>query len=395
MRQIKNIFVTGGAGFIGSAFIRTLLQGNFDGTVVNYDALTYAGNPDNLKDVENDSRYLFHQGDIRNQPLVEHLLDEHEIDTIVHFAAESHVDRSISGPAAFLETNILGTFHLLEAVRKHPHIHFHHVSTDEVYGCLGETGVFTETTSYSPNSPYSASKASSDHFVRAYAATYGISTCISNCSNNYGPYQYPEKLIPLMILNCLSGKPLPVYGKGTNVRDWLYVDDHAEAIKMLLEKGVKGETYNIGGESEWRNIDLIHELIRILADINGENPETYTNLITFVTDRLGHDFRYAIDCTKIKEQIGWTPRHSFESGIRETIQWYLDNFDWIENSLKKEPLEELVASGFTSSFSSREERSSKQTENSLRERARCEAEKCGKNASNSFASDSKEGAGSA
>lgn len=326
MRQPRNIFVTGGAGFIGSAFIRYVLQNiaGFEGTIVNFDALTYAGNLNNLKEVENDPRYVFHKGDIRNQPLVEHFCDEYDIDTIIHFAAESHVDRSIEGPQAFIETNVMGTFHLLEVVRKNPKIHFHHVSTDEVYGCLGDTGHFTEETPYKPNSPYSASKAASDHFVRAYAKTYGISTCISNCSNNYGPYQYPEKLIPLMILNCLAEKPLPVYGTGTNVRDWLYVEDHAKALWMLLENGAKGETYNIGGNEEWKNIDLIHVIIRELALLTDKSEESYQGLITYIKDRPGHDFRYAIDSSKIQKEIGWTPSHNFQEGINKTVAWYLN-----------------------------------------------------------------------
>lgn len=332
-RKVNNILVTGGAGFIGSAFIRYLLKkvSDYKGICLNFDLLTYAGNLQNLQEVENDARYRFYQGDIKNEALVEHLCRENEIDTIIHFAAESHVDRSILGPQAFIETNVLGTFHLLEVVRKLPHIHFHHVSTDEVYGCLGDNGSFTESTPYAPNSPYSASKASSDHIVRAYDKTYNISTCISNCSNNYGPYQFPEKLIPLMIMNCLSQKPLPVYGKGTNVRDWLYVDDHAKALWMLLKHGHAGETYNIGGEEEWRNIDLIHAIIDILAQINGVSKDEYIKLITYVKDRPGHDFRYAIDCTKIKSEMGWLPDHNFSQGINETIQWYINNPEWIEN----------------------------------------------------------------
>jgi dTDP-glucose 4,6-dehydratase len=332
-RRIHNILVTGGAGFIGSAFIRYLLQQvpQFQGVCINLDLLTYAGNPDNLKSVEKDPRYLFQQGDIGNQPLVEHLCFEHRIDALIHFAAESHVDRSIVDPEAFLKTNVMGTFHLLEVVRRNPSIHFHHVSTDEVYGCLGDTGSFTETTAYQPNSPYSASKAASDHLVRAYHKTYHLSTCISNCSNNYGPYHFPEKLIPLMILNCLNRKPLPVYGQGQNIRDWLYVEDHAKALWMLLEGGQKGETYNIGGESEWRNIDLVHEIIRIIAQIQETPSEMLESLITHVTDRPGHDFRYAIDCTKIKEALGWRPDHSFAAGLRKTIQWYIDNPTWVQN----------------------------------------------------------------
>lgn len=332
-RNPKNILVTGGAGFIGSAFIRYVLKNapEFNGTIINFDLLTYAGNLQNLQEVESDSRYRFYQGDIKNEAFVEHLCRENDVDTIIHFAAESHVDRSILGPQAFIETNVLGTFHLLEVVRKMPHIHFHHVSTDEVYGCLGDEGFFTEETPYAPNSPYSASKASSDHLVRSYGTTYKLSTCISNCSNNYGPYHFPEKLIPLMILNCLNQKPLPVYGNGSNVRDWLFVDDHAKALWMLLKQGVKGETYNIGGKSEWRNIDLIQEIIKRLAKINNVPTENYSKLITYVKDRPGHDFRYAIDCSKIEKEIGWEPDHTFENGIEETIQWYLNNSDWIEN----------------------------------------------------------------
>lgn len=332
LRNVKNILVTGGAGFIGSAFIRHALKTeDFTGTIINYDLLTYAGNLENLKTVENDPRYIFKQGDISNEALLEHLMFEHDIDTIIHFAAESHVDRSILGPKAFLETNIMGTFHLLEVLRKFPNVHFHHVSTDEVYGCLGDTGLFTEETPYSPNSPYSASKAASDHLVRAYGTTYQLSTCISNCSNNYGPYHFPEKLIPLMILNCLEGKPLPVYGNGTNVRDWLYVEDHASALWMLLTMGKNKETYNIGGECEFKNIDLIHIIINILSELNIKDKENLESLIHFVKDRPGHDFRYAIDCAKIKREINWQPSHSFDEGIRKTIHWYLENLDWVKN----------------------------------------------------------------
>lgn len=332
-REPQNILVTGGCGFIGSAFIRYLLQcvPEFKGTCINLDLLTYAGNPDNLKKVEKDPRYIFQKGDIGNEALVEHLCFEHRIDTIIHFAAESHVDRSILHPQSFIETNVMGTFHLLEVVKKNPNIHFHHVSTDEVYGCLGETGFFTEETPYRPNSPYSASKASSDHFVRAYGCTYHLSTCISNCSNNYGPYHFPEKLIPLMILNCLEKKPLPVYGDGKNVRDWLYVEDHAKALWLLLKYGRKGEIYNIGGESERRNIDLVRDIIQIVAEAQGEKPATLEKLITFVKDRPGHDFRYAIDCSKIKREMGWKPDHAVADGLKKTIQWYIDNPSWVKN----------------------------------------------------------------
>ncbi len=332
-RNIQNILVTGGAGFIGSAFIRYLLSPEmaFKGTCVNFDALTYAGNLENLASVSQDSRYIFEKGDICNGALLEHVCQEHAIDTIIHFAAESHVDRSILGPKAFIETNILGTFQLLEVVRKNPHIHFHHVSTDEVYGSLGAEGYFTEETAYQPNSPYSASKASSDHLVRAYHHTYHLSTCMSNCSNNYGPYHFPEKLIPVMILNCLEGKPLPIYGQGVNVRDWLYVEDHAKALYTLLKHGRKGETYNIGGESEWRNVDLVHEIIRLISEIQGSDRQELEKLITYVKDRPGHDLRYAIDCSKIKEELGWSPSHRFEEGLKKTIIWYMDNQEWVKN----------------------------------------------------------------
>lgn len=326
-RKIHNLLVTGGAGFIGSAFIRYVLKKvpHFEGMCINCDLLTYAGNLANLREIEKDPRYLFFQGNIGDQTFIESLCKEYQIDTIVHFAAESHVDRSITGPKTFLETNVIGTFQLLEVVRKKPNIHFHHVSTDEVYGCLGETGFFTEETAYSPNSPYSASKAASDHFVRAYGKTYDLSTCISNCSNNYGPYQFPEKLIPLMILNCLNKFSLPVYGKGENVRDWLYVDDHAKALWTLLEYGKRGETYNIGGGEERRNLDLIYEIIRIVAEIKKEDPQVYEGLITFVKDRPGHDFRYAIDCNKIRRETGWKPDHDFTQGLTETVKWYMQN----------------------------------------------------------------------
>lgn len=332
-RKVLHILVTGGAGFIGSAFIRYLLspQLSFKGICINLDALTYAGNLENLTSVSQDKRYHFAKGDIQDETLVERLCKEYHIDTMIHFAAESHVDRSILGPQAFMETNVMGTFHLLEVIKRNPSIHFHHVSTDEVYGSLGPTGYFTEESPYEPSSPYSASKASSDHLVRAYGHTYGISTCISNCSNNYGPYQFPEKLVPLIILNCLQNKPLPVYGKGENVRDWLYVDDHAQALYMLLCQGKRGETYNIGGESEWRNIDIVHEIIRIVADIQGKDPKHFEQLITFVKDRPGHDLRYAIDCSKIKREIGWKPSHSFSEGLRETVTWYIKHMDWVKN----------------------------------------------------------------
>lgn len=333
MRNIKNLLVTGGAGFIGSAFIRYLLSPgvDFQGLCINLDSLTYAGNLENLTSISNDSRYLFVRGSICSENLIENLCLEHQIDTIIHLAAESHVDRSILGPQAFIETNIVGTFHLLEVVRRNPHIHFHHVSTDEVYGSLGEEGYFTEKTPYQPNSPYSASKAASDHLVRAYSHTYNLSAVISNCSNNYGPFHFPEKFIPLMILNCLDRKPLPVYGRGINVRDWLFVEDHAAALYLLLKKGKTGETYNIGGDSELRNLDLVHLIIETIAEIQQENPLEYEKLITFVKDRPGHDLRYAIDSSKIKNELHWKPLKSFDQGLKETILWYMSNREWVEN----------------------------------------------------------------
>lgn len=324
-RHPKNILVTGGAGFIGSAFIRYTLQNipDFQGQVINLDLLTYAGDLQNLSEVENNPRYFFRQGDINNQALVEHLCLEHQIDTIVHFAAESHVDRSIEHPSSFLETNVLGTQKLLEVVRNNPQIHFHHISTDEVFGCLGDTGSFNEDSPYNPNSPYSASKAASDHLVRAYGTTYNISYCISNCSNNYGPCQHPEKLIPLMLTNALKELPLPIYGEGKNVRDWLYVEDHVEAIWKILHFGVKGETYVVGGGAEWSNLQLVHYLLKELASIQNLPSSRLESLITFVKDRPGHDYRYAIDNSKIRNTLGWVPRHSFEEGLRKTILWYL------------------------------------------------------------------------
>ncbi len=337
---MMNLLVTGGCGFIGSNFIRLVLQKHAGIRLVNLDKLTYAGNPTNLTDLETNSRYRFVQGDICDAPLVEQLLAEEQIDTIVHFAAESHVDRSITGPSAFIQTNILGTFVLLEAARKAwggdgrspiTDHRFLHVSTDEVYGSLGDSGLFTEDTSYDPRSPYSASKASSDHLVSAYHHTYGLPTLITNCSNNYGPYQFPEKLIPLIINNALSGKTLPVYGDGKNVRDWLYVVDHCEAILQVLEKGRLGETYNVGGNNEKQNIEVVQTICDILDEEAPKLPggQPRRSLITFVKDRPGHDRRYAIDAGKIKEELGWEPSVTFEEGMRKTVGWYLDQSEWI------------------------------------------------------------------
>ena len=333
-----NVIVTGGAGFIGSNFIRAALKQNKDIQIVNLDKLTYAGNLDSFRDIENDSRYRFVQGDICDSECVEKLFTEFKPDAIVHFAAESHVDRSIDGPKAFIETNINGTFTLLEVARtyyrdlndaKKGQFRFLHVSTDEVYGSLGNTGYFTEETPYAPNSPYSASKAASDHLVRAYYHTYGLPILMTNCSNNYGPFQFPEKLIPLMILNALEGKPLPVYGAGDNIRDWLYVEDHCQAILAVLSKGIVGEKYNIGGHNEKTNMDIVYTLCNIL---DAKRPRTdgklYKEQIAFVKDRPGHDARYAIDASKIARELGWTPSETFDTGIVKAVEWYLDNSKW-------------------------------------------------------------------
>jgi dTDP-glucose 4,6-dehydratase len=332
LRTPNNILVTGGCGFIGSAFIRFLFrQPEFTGKVINLDLLTYAANPENVAGCVDAARYELVRGDICDRELAEKICRDFTIDTMVHFAAESHVDRSILGPDVFIQTNIVGTHRLLEVVRALPNIHFHHVSTDEVYGSLGPTGHFTELTPYQPNSPYSASKAASDHLVRAYVHTYGIRATLSNCSNNYGPYHFPEKLIPLMLLNMLEDRPLPVYGTGSNVRDWLYVDDHAEAIWTIICKGRGGETYNVGGEAEWTNLELLYKLIEIVANLTARNADSLKKLITFVKDRPGHDLRYAIDCSKLKNELGWTQHHNIESGLRKTVQWYLDHPEWVSS----------------------------------------------------------------
>jgi dTDP-glucose 4,6-dehydratase len=329
-RSPRALLVTGGAGFIGSAFIRKLFRDpQFRGHVVNLDLLTYAGNPENLKGAVDESRYQLVRGDIGDQKLVDELCERHGIDSIVNFAAESHVDRSILGPGVFVQTNVVGTFALLEVVRKRPSIHFHHVSTDEVYGSLGATGKFTEQTSYDPSSPYSASKAASDHLVRAYQRTYGISTTVSNCSNNYGPYHFPEKLIPLMILNLFEGKDLPVYGDGLNVRDWLFVDDHAEALWTIVTRGRSGETYNVGGNNEWTNIAIVKKLIELVSASLGKSAAELEKLIRYVKDRPGHDRRYAIDSSKLQSELGWSPQHDLDTGLAETVRWYRENTAWV------------------------------------------------------------------
>ncbi|MDC7234674.1 MAG: dTDP-glucose 4,6-dehydratase [Spirochaetales bacterium] len=338
-RTLKNILVTGGAGFIGSNFIRVLLNNpEFTGRVINLDKLTYAGNAASLDDVAAafPERYIFKQGDICDRAFVEGLFDEYGIDTVCHLAAESHVDRSIEGPEAFIRTNVNGTFTLLDAARKawigdFEGKLFHHVSTDEVYGSLGDTGYFYETTPYDPRSPYSASKASSDHLVMAYFHTYCLPVTMTNCSNNYGPYQFPEKLIPVMIENMLKGKPLPVYGDGKNIRDWLFVEDHNTAVWAVMQGGKLGETYNIGGENEWENIRLVNTLCEVVASEAGKEVQDLKDLITFVKDRPGHDQRYAINCDKLKNELGWTQSLDFEEGLKKTVRWYLDNRAWIEN----------------------------------------------------------------
>ena len=333
---MENLLVTGGCGFIGSGFIRyLLLDSDFKGRIINVDKLTYAGNPDNLAEIDklNPGRYLFIKADICDPDAMAHAFQAYEIDAVCNFAAESHVDRSIAAPDAFIKTNIEGTFNLLEISRRYSDqlVLFHHVSTDEVYGSLGSDGFFTETTSYKPNSPYSASKAASDHLVRAYHKTYALPVTISNCSNNYGPCQFPEKLIPLMILNALEGKPLPVYGDGSNVRDWLFVKDHCRAVWEIMKRGTRGETYNIGGRCELANIDMVAMICDLLDEMVPKTErKSRRELITFVKDRPGHDLRYAIDCSKLEEELGWSPVESLETGLGKTIQWYLDNSHWVQ-----------------------------------------------------------------
>ncbi len=335
--EFKNLLVTGGCGFIGSNFIRYLFsRSDFEGRIINVDKLTYAGNPENLADIAeaHPSRYIFRQADICDFSSMEEIFSQYAVDAVCHFAAESHVDRSIRDPGSFIFTNIVGTFNLLEIAKSvmPSLVRFHHVSTDEVYGSLGPQGLFREDTPYRPNSPYSASKASSDHLVRAYFKTFGLPVTLSNCSNNYGPYQFPEKLIPLVVLNALEGKPLPVYGDGKNVRDWLYVEDHCDAIWTILRKGRTGETYNVGGNAEIENIVIVQQICDLLDEMvppKGGAPRR--TLITFVSDRPGHDRRYAIDFSKLRDELGWTPTESFTSGLRKTLSWYIHQKAWIEH----------------------------------------------------------------
>lgn len=339
---MKRVIVTGGSGFIGANFIHLLFEDpSFEGIVVNIDKLTYAGNPENHLQIEQQhggKRYFFEQTDICDRAKIQEIFAKYKPDTVVNFAAESHVDRSIDNPMEFVQTNVLGTGVMLHAANQYYKtlsdgekqlFRFHHVSTDEVYGSLGDDGLFEETTPYDPSSPYSASKAGSDHLVRAWKRTFGLPTLITNCSNNYGAYQFPEKLIPLIVLNCLAGKPLPVYGQGLNVRDWLYVCDHCEAIRLVIERGTPGQTYNIGGHNEIRNIDIVKTICQILEELQpSPDGKPYESLITHVADRPGHDLRYAIDASKIQKELGWTPKETFQTGIRKTVQWYLDNRDW-------------------------------------------------------------------
>ena len=348
---MKNVLVTGGAGFIGSNFVRFLLTAYADTQVLNLDALTYAGSLENLKELPNADHYQFIQGDIGDFDMVQRLISEKDVDTVVHFAAETHVDRSILGPAPFIHTNITGTFNLLEAARsawqgKLQGKRFHHVSTDEVYGSLEPSApAFMESSNYDPRSPYSASKASSDHLARAYHHTYGLPVTITNCSNNYGPYQFPEKLIPLIILNALQMKPLPVYGDGKQIRDWLYVEDHVEAILLVLERGQLGQTYNIGGGNQLQNLEVVKEICNILDDLRPAK-QPHASLIEYVPDRPGHDRRYAMDSTKINTELGWQPRHDLKGGLRQTIRWYLENPDWIKSISEQHTFNQWMADNY-------------------------------------------------
>jgi len=364
-RKLNNILITGGAGFIGSNFINYLfglsatgsaefMDSGFSGRIVNVDALTYAGNLENLSMVEekfgkgvpeNERRYFFEKVDICDRVEIERIFKQYDIDTVIHFAAESHVDRSILGPEAFIKTNVMGTFTLLDVARNYwgisldrprDDVLFHHISTDEVYGSLGETGYFTETTPYDPRSPYSSSKASSDHIVMAYYHTYGLPITLSNCTNNYGPYQFPEKLLPLMISNIRDGKNLPVYGEGKNIRDWIYVEDHNRAVWQIVNSGKTGEKYNIGGENEWQNIKLLHKVIELTSPKVGKTASDVEKTIVHVKDRPGHDARYAIDCSKIKKELGWERKMTFEQGLSLTVNWYLEHKDWVDHILSGE-----------------------------------------------------------
>lgn len=332
----KTILITGGAGFIGSHVVREFVTKYPSYTIINLDALTYAGNLENLKDIENSPNYIFVKADITDEHLIDQIFEQYQPDGVIHLAAESHVDRSISSPLEFVKTNVLGTVNLLNASKKiwngnYEGKRFHHVSTDEVYGALGETGFFTEETKYDPHSPYSASKASSDHFVRAYADTYGLPIVLTNCSNNYGPNHFPEKLIPLCIHNIINYKPLPIYGDGKYTRDWLYVIDHAKAIDLVFHEGKNAENYNVGGFNEWQNLDLVKELCRQMDEKLGREKGESEKLITFVKDRPGHDLRYAIDASKINQELGWKPSVTFEEGLSKTIDWFLDNKEWLDN----------------------------------------------------------------
>ena len=355
---MKSVLVTGGAGFIGSNFINYLLKAEPEVQIINFDALTYAGNPENLKDLPDPTRYVFIQGEITDRSLLDRIFDEYKIDTVAHFAAETHVDRSILDPGIFAQTNVMGTFNLLEAARKAwlqdkiipaETARFHHISTDEVFGTLSPTDPpFNELTSYSPRSPYAASKAASDHFVRSYYTTYHLPVTISNCSNNYGPRQFPEKLVPLIILNAASGRELPVYGDGMQVRDWLYVEDHCEAIWKIITAGKAGETYCVGGDNQPTNIQIVRLICEILDELQPESRFTpHEKLITHVKDRPGHDRRYDIDISKIQRELGWQPRHSLEKGIADTVKWYLDHSDWVKSALQGSGYEDWVLKNYT------------------------------------------------
>jgi dTDP-glucose 4,6-dehydratase len=349
-RKLTNILITGGAGFIGCNFIHFLFstESGFTGNIINVDSLTYAGNLESLADIEVEyggKRYFFEKADICDRPEIERIMKQYDIDTVVHFAAESHVDRSILGPETFIRTNVMGTFTMLDCARNYwkktdgtmrDDVLFHHISTDEVYGSLGGTGFFTETTLYDPRSPYSASKASSDHIVMSYYHTFGLPVTLSNCTNNYGPYQFPEKLLPLMIANIRDGKNLPVYGEGKNIRDWIYVEDHNRAVWLILNGGRTGEKYNIGGENEWQNIQLLHKVIELTCTELEKVPAEVEKTIVHVKDRPGHDMRYAIDCTKIKKELGWTRKMTFEEGLLHTVRWNLSHKEWLDHILSGE-----------------------------------------------------------